>query len=454
MTVSASATPNAQPIRGVLPLRILSSLQEWQTRTFKDVTLSPNDRALVGRLLEDSQGRLIIDEMRYGLRVRARSWVGVVRLETIELRIVPKLAGENIGLVKLLEFTHGIEGLSRFDTTAGVRVAGDSLFDLIALLFAEATERVIRRGLKADYIQDEAALPMVRGRILADRQILERYGQLDRIICRFDELRRDVDENRLLLAVIQTAMRYVDSLSIHRRLARLRAVLEPICSTDDLDLPSIRRELSYDRLNDHYKVAHDLGWVILDALGVEDLLSGGPTTGFAFLLNMNTLFERFIEKLAAVIFDPSKYRVSPQASHSSIIWNALAEKPYSRVVPDLLVERRDNHTMRVAIDAKYKLYDEKRLGSGDVYQAFLYAYAFGSHADAAAPTSLLLYPATSSQYQHHLQVRRLLSSRRAEIIAISIHIPDALEEVTSGTQRPICTGLARVVADLLQERPK
>jgi 5-methylcytosine-specific restriction enzyme subunit McrC len=113
--------------------------------TFQGITLSDTDRALVARLGEGGEGRLQIDELRDGLRVRARSWVGVVRLETVEIRIVPKLAGDQVGLVRLLEFTSGLEGLWRFDTEAAVEVAGDSLLDLVALLFAEATEGVVRR---------------------------------------------------------------------------------------------------------------------------------------------------------------------------------------------------------------------------------------------------------------------------------------------------------------------
>ena len=66
---------------------------------------------------------------------------------------------------------------------------------------------------------------MVRGRILADRQLLERFGQLDRIVCRFDELEHDVVENRLLAATLQIAFSRVTSPNLHRRIARLRAVL-------------------------------------------------------------------------------------------------------------------------------------------------------------------------------------------------------------------------------------
>src|SRR5206468_8367732 len=100
----------------------------------------------------------------------------------------------------LLECVSGLEGLWRTGGETSISVAGDSLFDLVALLFAEACEGVVRRGLLADYVQHEDALPVVRGRILPDRQILRRFGQLDRIHCRFDELEHDVDENRVIAA--------------------------------------------------------------------------------------------------------------------------------------------------------------------------------------------------------------------------------------------------------------
>ena len=50
---------------------------------------------------------------------------------------------------------------------------------------------------------------------------------------------------------------------------------------------------------------------------------------------------------------------------------------------------------RVAVDAKYKLYDQRKLDSGDVYQGFLYAYAFSGAGELAVPTAVLLYPSST-----------------------------------------------------------
>ena len=449
MTASLAVVgPQAAPRQ--VELRVLPTLSEWKEETFGGVTLSSADRTLVKRLRESGEGRVQIDELRDGLRVRARSWVGVIRLETVEIRIVPKLAGDQLGLVRLLEFTSGIEGIWRPEGEATLDVAGDSLLDLVALLFAEATQGVVRRGLMAGYIEREEDLPMVRGRILGDRQVLERFGRLDRIICRFDELEHDVDENRLLAAALRVASRRVETPIVHRKLARLRAVLEPICDPSKLDLKAARSEITYNRLNSHYQQAHALAWLILDALGVDDLLSPGPTRSFAFLLDMNLLFERFVERLVEGILSPRDYRVDYQVAHSSIIWNATTEKPYARVIPDLVVRTREGESLRLAIDAKYKLYDERRIDASDIYQTFLYAYALGSPVEGRPPVSLLLYPASSAEPMAvHLKVRALLTVTGAEIVAVGIPIPAALEELQSGAQGPISAGLRSTISEAL-----
>jgi hypothetical protein len=48
----------------------------------------------------------------------------------------------------------------------------------------------------------------------------------------------------------------------------------------------------------------------------------------------------------------------------------------------------------VPIDAKYKRYDERRVNIEDVYQAFLYAFAYA--APTRPPSSFLIYPGALS----------------------------------------------------------
>ena len=434
-------------------VRLLGPLTEWTSEVYHGVALTPQDRAVVEKWSASADDRLQIEELRRGLRVRTRSWVGVVRLPTVEIRVVPKVPGDLLGLVRLLEYASGLDALIRLSDGATLEASGDSLLELVVLLFVEASERVLRRGLLSGYVEREDDLPIVRGRILGDRQLLERFGQLDRIICRFDELEHDVVENQLLTAALQVASSRVTSVGLRRRISRLRGVLEPICDTDQLNLAGARTTMTYNRLNAHYETAHQLGWLLFDALGIDDLFAPGEAQSFSFLLNMNQLFERFVTRVVEQVLPAARYRVTSQSLFKSVVWNVSSQRPYTSIIPDVVVERRGESNGRVAIDAKYKLYDERGFDQGDIYQTFLYAFALGATALGGVPTSLLLYPATAEEPRStRLRIRRLSGGVGAEIVGIGLPVAALLKELTAsardswcGDNTPLRDGLATVI---------
>ena len=183
-------------------------LVEWQTCEVPALHLNGEDRVLLRSLTSANARRLQIDELLHGLRFTATSWVGVAQFTGFEVRVVPKLVGEDLRLLEMLEFTDGIEALSRFPGIHQLHSEKCHLFDLIAAMFVGEAERVLRAGLLADYVEEEAELPVLRGRLLADRQVLERFGRVDRLLCRFDERKQDVAENQLLAAALDTCARY------------------------------------------------------------------------------------------------------------------------------------------------------------------------------------------------------------------------------------------------------
>lgn len=128
----------------------------------------------------------------------------------------------------------------------------------------------------------------------------------------------------------------------------------------------------------------------------------------------------FVFRLVDTLVAKADVRVHYQRADRSIILNASTGQPYARVVPDILVERRADATIRIAIDAKYKLYDERRLSSGDVYQSFLYAYAYGNTCGQSLPTALVVYPSSGGASQAvRLRIRSAQSLAAAEILALT-----------------------------------
>ena len=419
---------------------------EWQTRLLDGQSLSDADQRLKQDLEAGEEGRLLVDELRTGVRVTARSWVGVVRFERFEVRVVPKLAGDNLGLVEMIEFATGLGALRRSASTRTLQAEGAGLLDLIALLLAEATEAILRGGLLADYVEREDDLPVVRGRLLADQQVLRRFGRVDRLVCRFDEHEQDILENRLLAAALGQCATRISHESVRRRVRRQLAIFHEVCRVDELNLEAARGGITYHRLNEHYRDAHALAWLLLDGLGTKDLLAPGETRCFAFLIDMNRLFEMFVYRLVDRLLAGTGLRVHYQRGDRSIILNALTNQPYARVVPDVLVDKVAAPAARVAIDAKYKLYDERKLSSGDVYQSFLYAYAYGASGGTLLPAALLVYPSsTRSGRSVRLRIRSAQKLAAAEILALGLSIPDALSEIARGVRGPATAAIIEAI---------
>lgn len=419
-------------------------LSEWDTRELPEGLMTAADQPLLQAFTSEESSRLHIERTWSGVRVHTRSFVGVVRFERCELRIEPKLVDGNVGLLEMIEFTTGLSALHRTAATRGLDTSGSGLFDLIALLLIDACEQLVRQGLVADYRPDEGDLPVVRGRLLVDRQVCRRFGRIDRLECRYDEHDQNIQENQLLTAALARCMLRVDHLAVRRRARRLYGLFSEVCSLDEVSTGELLAPVAYHRMNQHYQDGHELARLVIEGLGIKDLMESGSTQSFAFLIDMGRLFERFVLRLFEQILPQELFLVHYQhrrKNRRSIVWNVTQDEAYTQVAPDLLVEQRDAGRSRLPIDAKYKPYDKRQISSSDIYQTFLYAYAYGSA--ASQRRALIAYPASSKKDDTiaprlWLAVRDAALAHGAELAMLGLPITALLQEVRGSTAGPLC----------------
>ena len=400
------------------------AIGEWKSITVEE-NFHPSDQPVITQLrLSD---RVEIDELKEGIRIKAKSWVGVIHFQDFEIQIIPKLAGENLGLVNMLTYTAGVTALKRYENKRYLEILKQgSLFDLIVWLFCDACEKILAGGILFDYERQEESLTNLRGRLLIDKQYRRRFGQIDRLECRFDEHSSNILENQLLALGLFKSGRLAQNDLIRNRARKLWTILSEACQIDQLDIEAARHEIYYNRLNDHYQDAHQLAWMIIDGLGVEDLFKSNQTPSFAFLLDMNSLFEQFLNKYLTEILRKNGLTIAYQHHDRSIIWDIFRNRSYSQVIPDFLVSN-GNSSNRLAVDAKYKIYDTRKVDPGDIAQVFLYAYAFDH---SSQPTAVLIYPTEEKSDQRaSMVIRQSNQPNRARIHVLGLNIPEALEEI-------------------------
>jgi 5-methylcytosine-specific restriction enzyme subunit McrC len=406
------------------------TISEWASGHYiPEVLLDEADAVLATKLAEGD--RLAIEQVPGGIRVSATSWIGVVRLSAVEIRIVPKYAGGDLGVLQMLDYASGLPALETYDALRTLKTEGRSLVDLLGWLLADRTERIVRGGLIADYVARTDRLRVLRGRLQVMDQVRQHFGQIDVLECAFEEHESDVVENQVLGAALAAARRVCSDPDVLSKIARLMPVIDEACDASTLDATNARAVLDYNRRNEHYRSAHEIAWLFLARLGVDDVFATGRTEAFAFLLDMNQLFEDFVTRLLRDALEPG-IQVHAQRRDRSIVENELTRRPYAAIIPDILLDQRSAAgRIRLPVDAKYKLYDVRRLDPSDVYQAFFYAYAYHSptRGELEDPIALLVYPSAEAGVRVALRVARADSSTTARIRAVGIHIPGTLQAI-------------------------
>ena len=401
------------------------AVSEWARIQLPQVRLTPGDRALAQRVTE--AGRLELLELKDGLQVNTRGWIGVLRLESCTIRIEPRLIEGHRVLVELLDYVRRLGLLKRLSTNVSFEAEGTDLFDLMAWLLAIEADAVLRAGVQADYVAQHDELTLLRGRMDFRAQVLGRFGRLERLVCDFDERVREIPENRWLVRALRLARRGGNHAGVSTFVKRTAAAMEELCeddSTESLEKPTITRT------NRHYRDALELAYLIIDGVTTSDLFRHGRASGFSFMMNMARLFEEFVSRAFEQLLANSGIRIIRQAADSSILWDPDSYRSYGQLRPDLLITRPGS--VRLPIDAKYKDYDTDKLQPGDVYQAAIYALAIGSvFPTTGLKHALLVHPAgPGAMSGRALRVQvRVDGAGEAEIQRVGVRVAALLTEL-------------------------
>ena len=280
-----------------------------------------------------------------------------------------------------------------------------ALPDALALALASAARRAFSRGLLHGYRTEEEALQTVRGRIRFDDQIRRRFGIPLPVEVRYDEFTDDIPANRLVKAAVYALARMrLRSPDARRGLARTAAVLENVSLVEfsPRDVP----EISFDRLNSHYREVVALSRLILERNAYES--DRGEIRASGFLMDMNQVFQEFVTQALRESLGVSERFLRfdknlPRRVH-------LDEANKIRLEPDL--SWWDGETCLFVGDAKYKRISERGgIPNADVYQLLAYATALD------LPGGLLIYAQGEADAATHT-VR--YADKRLEVAALDM----------------------------------
>jgi len=288
--------------------------------------------------------------------VRAKQYVGVVRIGDLEVRVLPKVPVSR--LLFLLGYAVDPKGWNELPADLDVE---DDLVAVVGYAFVTQAERAIARGVLQGYRVRDESLPMLRGRLReADQQ--RRHGTLIPMEVTFDDFTVDITENQFLVTAAELLLRFGVPTPLRRRLGRLRSLLADVTRVSSAStLPPVR----FDRLNERYRPAVTLARLILQGRSLE---FGVPTAaGSAFLFDMNKVFEDFLTAALGDAFERRGGRVESQHH------DQLDEAGRIHIRPD--ITWWSGKRCDAVVDAKYKPLSSDEAPNTDVYQVFAYCTA-------------------------------------------------------------------------------
>ena len=330
------------------------SLHEWEETT---VSLP---RHVVSHLADQHRNHLALTPTGDpGLwQLKASQYVGTIRSQDHSLLITPKVPLPN--LLALMS----VEVPSEIWRSETVDLATDpDLLSVMARLFCVACESTTRRGLRSDYVARQEMLISPRGRIDI-RAIINRPGLKVPVPCRYDEHSPDIAINQLLRTALMATIRTGD-LSPHWRY-RLRLQLAEFEGVADTHSdPSWVDSWTPRPMERHYETSVRLASLILAGTSISSRFGEQPA--HSFLLDMNTLFERYVTRRLQDALPDVTVEAQPTTK--------LDETGKVDINPDIAL-RQDGLPIAVA-DTKYKFLEAGTGRSSDYYQALAYATAYG-----------------------------------------------------------------------------
>lgn len=361
--------------------------------------------------------------MRSGQRVlQAHQYVGTVRLGADTVTIFPKIDYGEEGFLSATRNLLYMLDLAGYipphdQTLAPMLERNQDWFELLTRIYATELLGQWRRGPHSFYQLVENNVAALKGKWRVDQQ-LRQPARDHRFDVVFDEFTPDNQLSRVFRYVTEQLWLRTRDISNRRLLAELRQWLDPVTLVPHMSADAIPKGI-INRLNQRFEPVLNLSRLFLSEGSLE--LAPGELQSFAFVFDMNQLFEEFIiafiSRYSDVVLPESLQgcTLHPQTRQHArhLAWTGGGQRVFL-LKPDLAFRQRERFPL--LLDTKYKTLaaEDLRLGisQSDFYQMFAYAHRYQT------PHVMLIYPQTSEP----LRTRFQLAGHSAVISAVTVNL--------------------------------
>lgn len=338
--------------------------------------------------------------------VRATQYCGALKVGDQTLTILPKIDKYNdvANLRYLTYMLSYVYDLKVDESIASTDTEKSPILELLISIFSRELTREVEKGMYREYVSVQDNLRVMRGRFLAGMDARTNFVR-DKIYCEYDEFSPDNPLNALFAYTVNVCRRITNSTNNRRQLGMLHLMFDEVT-------PYYNPHANYHwhRLNERFRHLYKIALLILQNLTIRFDKVGANE--WAFMFDMNVLFEQFVGKIIRSI-------------EPSCILRAENNFGNLKLKPDILIPNR------LIIDTKYKKVTGKEdVKRDDKYQMYVYGKNY------LIDQTMLLYPKHLEDVNEELYLGKLtegvaLKMRSIELQSNVMNYKSYVEEMKS-----------------------
>ncbi len=298
-------------------------------------------------------------------KVKASQYCGILNFNNQDYYILPKIANhndeQNLNIfIYMLMYAYDVK-LSNEQIASCQNQEKHTILEVFVQMFANGLLQELKKGMYKKYMTEQDNLSVLKGKYLINENLKYNFIK-NRIYCEYDEFSPNNELNQFFLYAVKYLQKFVKDKKLLKQCELI---------FDEVEYKSVdinKLNIHFDRLNVRFKTSFEVAILLLKQ---SIPLFNQDKKSFAFLFDMNVLFEKFIARIVKEEYDNVEVPIKSKK------FGELYLKP------DIIVKSKN-----LIIDCKYKILEKSSIASrDDRYQMYVYANNFKN-----INSTILLYP--------------------------------------------------------------
>jgi 5-methylcytosine-specific restriction enzyme subunit McrC len=291
--------------------------------------------------------------------LKARQYCGILNFNDTDYYLLPKISNsETTNLntfIYMLMYAYNVK-LSN-EQIAACKNGEYTILEVFVQMFANTLLSELKKGIYKEYITEQDNFTTLRGKYLINENLKYNFTK-NKIYCEYDEFSANNTLNQFFLYAVKYLQKFVKDKKL---LKQCELIFDEV-EYKQINIKNLN--IHFNRINQRFKTSYEVALLLLQKS--IPLFSHGKKS-FAFLFDMNILFEKFIAKIVKSIDNSAK--IQNKDSFGDLI-----------LKPDIILDT-------LIIDTKYKkLNSIDDIKQSDKLQVFAYGVNYKKD------NVMLLYP--------------------------------------------------------------